>query len=237
MDEDGKAFMRFKMDGGKTSDFLARYSSGLNMDELDTENDVQVDMVVMHYLTKVQGLSGTDLEDQLELLSTNGKKKARAEQYFQKIKDSEKKAKEDLIKQTNDAAKRKSETDKAFNNDLIAAIKATDKVKGLKLSKDEKPKLIKFLTHGTVEVANKKYIPGFQAQLVKVIKASTPEDRESLLAIAKILQDNFDFKDLDTAIETKVTNRVQSRLARDKKENRNSTSRKSAASLADKFGK
>lgn len=217
MDDDGKAFIKFKKNGGNTLDFISVYVDSPVPDfggkEFDASNETHRKVVLETYLTLVEKLDDEELSDRLSYLKENGKDKAISEKYYNKLVDIDAKQKEALLKQAEDNAKEREENSKKFNKTLSEALNKVDSVGKFKITKEDKKKLVDLITKPTVKVAKNKYIPSFHNKLGTILKAGTPEALNKLILLAKLVENDFDVKDLVTKVETEVTGRVKSKLA------------------------
>lgn len=216
MDDDGKAFIRFKKNGGNTADFISVYVDSPVPDfggkEFDPKNETHRKVVLETYLTLVEKLDDEELADRLTWLKENGKDQAMSEKYYGKLTDIDAKQKAALLKHAEDKAKEREESTKAFNKNLQDVLNKTDVVGKIKITKDDKKKLADLITKPTVKVGKNKYIPSFHSKLGTILRAGTPEDTAKLIVLAKLVEGDFDIKDLVTKVETEVTNKVKSKI-------------------------
>lgn len=215
MDDDGKAFLKFKRNGGHTADFLRIYAQpSLGIEAFDKENKDQVKKVIRHYLAVVKGEEDTEeIESQIEYLEENGRAKTTAEKYFNKIQEHEATERAALLAKQQQANESREEGIKAFNKDFKETLKATDEFKGFKFSAEDKKKLDDSVLKPTVKVGKNKFIPKFNYQLTEILRAGTPEARQKLLLLAKLVDSDFDMSDFATKVKSTVVKDAKSRLA------------------------
>lgn len=222
MDDDGKAFIRFKKNGGNTSDFISIYVDSPLPDfggkEFDAKNETHRKVVLETYLTLVEKLDDEELEDRLTWLKENGKDQAMSEKYYGKLADIDAKQKAALLKHAEDKAKEREDSTKAFNKNLQETLNKIDVVGKIKITKEDKKRLGDLITKPTVKVGKNKYVPSFHSKLGAILKADTPENTSKLILLAKLIEGDFDIKDLVAKVETDVTKKVKSKL-RDAKNN------------------
>lgn len=217
MDEDGKAFMKHKVRGGSTKDFIETYyGSGIDYDKFDPEDAAQVDELNRFYVSTVEGLKGDDLEDRLQGLKDSGKAKAKATDWASKLQKIENKAKEDLAAKVEEDYNKKKENTKKFNESLIDALDKVSTVGGFTISKEDKKKLAPFMTKATVKVGKDQYVPPLQIKLAAILNPKNKESREKLIVLAKLVENDFDISDLVPKIETTVIKRANKLLQRSK---------------------
>lgn len=237
MDEDGKAFIKFKKDGGKTSDFFHIYSNrSFDIDQFDEDNEAHVNKVLKHYLTQVEKLDESDMNDRLEWLKEGGKEKAYAKKYFGIIENDRKTLKEKITKAQAEAAKEREDALKEFQTSFTEVLSKTESVGAFAITKTDQKELTSYVIKPTVKVGKNKYIPQFQKDIANIFKAETEEDKKKLLLLAKLVKTGFDVKDLVTQVETEVTKKAKSKLA-DAKRNIKPSSSGSAGkkSISDYF--
>lgn len=212
LDEDGKEFLKFKRNGGKTSDFLATYSIGFNIEEFDEADEAQRTKVISHYLSTVEKLDADEIADKMAWLKEGGKEKTTAAKYFTKIKEQEQTQRANLLKAEEDAATARAETAKKFNTELKDVLNKTEAVGSFQITKVEQKELDSYITKPTVKVGKNRYVPSFNADIAKIFKADTPETKQKLILLAKLVKTDFDVKDLITTVETTVTKKAKSKL-------------------------
>jgi hypothetical protein len=213
MDEDGKAFVRFKQAGGRTSDFLTHFATGLDIETFDDSDDKQVQQVINYYLTNIEKLDGEELVDRATYIKDSGKQKATATKWFNKIKDEEKERKELILKTVEDNKKKQEDAHKKFAEGLTKVISETETVGVFPITKAEQKELPAYINKPVVKVGKSKYVPQFQSDLSQILRGETVEDQKKLAILAKLVKNNFDIKDLVAKVETKVTKKSKSALA------------------------
>lgn len=212
MDDEGKAFLKFKRDGGRTVDFLASYQNSLDIEELNEEDAEQVSQVLSHYLSAVEGLDAEELKDRLAWLKETGKEKAYAKKYFKAIEEDREEKQEAVVKAQEKAAKKKEEDTITFNKTLEKVISETEAVGEFTFTAEDKKKLGPYITKPSVKVGANKYVPAFQYKVAEIFRAETPEAQQRLLLLAKLVESDFDIKDVVTKKKTEVTKVIKSKL-------------------------
>jgi hypothetical protein len=212
LDEDGKKFLKFKKDGGDTADFLATYQTQVDFEALDLENPEHVTTALRLYLTNVEKLEGEDLTDRLAWLKEGGKEKTYAAKYVNDAKKAGEKQREALLKAQEKLNNDREESRKKFNESLVETAAKTEQVGDFVITKAEQKELGTYLTKPTVKVGKNKYIPAFQAEMAEIFKAETPEAKQKLILVAKLVKTNFDVTDLKTRKKTEVIKNTESKL-------------------------
>ena len=211
MDEDGKEFLKFKKNGGKSSDFIKVIGNGLDIDKFDADNIKQQEAIVEFYLLN-DGKDEEEIETQLDYLKTSGKLAKMSEKYFNTIKKVEKENKEKLIKYQEESAKKKEKDIKEFNARIKSVITSTDKVGAFPISKADHKLLTDFITSPTIKVGKNSFIPQFNASLGKILNPKTDADVKKLILLGKLLKNDFDISDVVLTKNTEQTQQVRSAL-------------------------
>jgi hypothetical protein len=238
LDDDAKNFIKFKKNGGKTSDFLNTYAvnASLDLEALDPEKKEDQTKIARHYLSTVENLEGEDLEDRLEWLEESGKFKTKSGSYLKKLKELDKQAKDQLIADQAKASKLREENAKKFSEQFNKVLLKTEKVGIIPFTKSDAD-LGDYINKPKVKVGKDRYIPQFQADIAEIFKAETDEAKQQLAAIAKIIRKKFVLEDLVTKTQTVVTRQAKSKLAEVKAQGKNlkSSGGYSKKSLSDFF--
>jgi hypothetical protein len=207
--------------GGNARSFLSQISKRFSLDELDVENDTQVNKTLTHYFSVFEKTDEEDIADKIKWLEDSGKKKAYATKYFKLIKDAEKEEELNMLKEQKLANDNKIKEVKEFQESLKDIISKTETVGSFPINKKEHKEILDYIVKPTVKVGKDNYVPEFNVKLGKVLKGTTEKDKKQLIAIAKILKEDFNLADLMTSVETQVTSRAKSRISSGKNSIRN----------------
>lgn len=216
MDDDGKRFLKFKKDGGRTADFITSFIPGLNIEELDEANEAQVQAVLRYYLSNIERKDAEEVEDRIKWLKEGGKEKAYATKYFTSIKKDEEKAKKALIDAQANAAKEKDDSAKEFNAELKEVLSKTEKIGSFPISKADQRDLDAYITKPTIKVGKNKYVPAFQAAIAKIFGAETKVQKQRLILLAKLVRDDFDVSSVEKEAKTEKVKEARSTLTKSK---------------------
>lgn len=211
LDDEGKAFLKHKKAGGSTQDFIQVYGSSISIDGVNLEEDKDQDTVLTHYMRTVDAMDEEEISDRIEWLKENGKKKAFAEKYLNKLKEIDTERKTALTERANQMSKQREESAKKFNEDLDKELNSTESVGSFNFSKVDKKGLLNYITKPTVKVGKNKYITEFQAELGEIFKGEG-ENKKKLLLLAKLVKTQFDVKDLIAETKTNVVKDAKSKL-------------------------
>lgn len=225
LDDEGIAFLKFKKNGGgSTADFLRIYGqSNLGLDSIDIDKEEDQDKIIRQYASSIEKMDSEEISDKIEWLKENGKKKAFAEKYLNKLSEMDKANKEALIKQAEDFARQRDEDIKNFNLSIKEELDKTESVKDFDFSKVDKKELTNYITRPTVKVGKNRFITQFQADLGKIFNGKE-DNKQSLLLLAKLVKTDFDIRDIVEKTKTKVTKEAKSKLQQARQVTRPSSS-------------
>ena len=203
LDEDALAFIKFKIQGGNTADFFKVYRESTQITLGDIESEDYQDELIRYQLQK-EGWDKDEIEDRLEYLTESNKKSKFAEKYFTKLEQEIETQKQNLTKQ---AEKQKQTTrlqEEEFKNSIKETLDSNTEIKGLKISDKDKGTILNFLTKKDQKIDNNTSITGFQRKLSEVFK-----DPNKIVLLAKLVNDDFDFSQLEKSSVTKKTKEVK----------------------------
>lgn len=214
MDEEGKAFLKFKKEGGNTKVFLNTYGRSLDIEEFDEANPTQVNKVLRHYIS--QYLTPTDdeeIEDQIKYLQDSGKDKATAKKYYNIIIKDDKDQKEKIQKIQESNRKKKEDAAKEWEEEFSSYLGKTDKIGEIfTLTKAEQKELNTFINKPTVKIGANKFSPQLNVEINRILNGEKDKDKEDLILLAKIIKDKFKFPSVITKVKTEVTKEAKTRL-------------------------
>lgn len=207
--EDGKAYIKFLKNGGKTSQFLQVFAQpSFELEELDEDNEKQIKKVLKYYVENYEDNDPEDVADRIKFIEDSGKAKTQAKKFFKIIKEEETERKESLLREQEKADTLKAKNAEKFKTRVADALKK-EAVGVLKLTKEDKAILEPFINKPSVKVGKGKYIPAFQVALAKTLRAETPEDLDALIFLAKLYKDGFNIEGLVTNVKTGVTKEIR----------------------------
>lgn len=206
LDEDAQAFVKFKLNGGNTRDFLDVYLKESELPEGNIEDEDFQDEVIRYQLRQ-EDYDHDEIEDMLENLTNSGRKKQRAEKYYKRIEANLNKEKEQILLRQEQERKLAIEKENKYTEDVKKILTESKDLGGLKVTDKEKVDLFNFLTKRSVKVNDSYSVTGFQKKL-----ADTINDKGKLVLLAKLLHSDFNFDSLKKQVETATTRKVRSNL-------------------------
>ena len=231
LDEDARAFIKFKRDGGKTSDFFDIYREVSDIPEGDIEDESYQDNVIRYQL-ELEGWDNDEIEDRLEYLKESGKKLVQAKKYEAKIKEQKEEDKKRLLEETEKQNKNKALQEESYKKEIKSVLDTTEEIKGFKITPQEKSVILNMLTKKDYKTPNKTFITGFQKKLAEAF-----QDSEKTILLAKLLNNDFDFSQFEKKVIDKKTKEIKTNLEqrRDLKSPNFGSSLSGKKSLADFF--
>jgi hypothetical protein len=208
MDEDAIAFLKFKKNGGKTSDFLNAYNKFNSTPSGDLDDESYQESVVKHGM-KLEGYDDEDIEDKIEWLKEGSKLKRHAQKYESKIENAKSIEKEKIVKQQKLQAQEQAKQRERLSQELKDKLEDTDTIGQFTFSKKDKKNLHSYMTRANVKVGKDTYMTQMQTDLQNVF-----QDPEKILIIAKLLRNDFDVSDVIRDTETKVTRKTKDKIER-----------------------
>lgn len=203
LDEDAQAFIKFKIQGGNTADFFKTYQNNSQITLGDIEDENYQDQLIRYQLQK-EGWDKDEIEDRLEYLTESNKKSKFAEKYFTKLEQEIETQKQNLNKQAEEQRQKAKLQEEEFKASIKDTLDANSEIKGLKLSDKDKGTILNFLTKKDQKIDNNTSITGFQRKLSEVFK-----DPNKIVLLAKLVNDDFDFSQLEKSSVTKKTKEVK----------------------------
>jgi len=219
LDEDGAAFLKHKKEGGSTSDFFKTYGQNTGAPTGDLDDEHYQEKVSRYYYSNIEGEDPEDIDDKIEWLKDSGKLEKYAQKFDQKIKDTDKLQKENLVKATKNASKTAEESKLAFTNSVQETLDKTDQVDNFTFTKERKKSLFPFITKQTVKVGKNKYITGMQSKLGTALR-----DPEKMLLLAHLLENDFNVEAVINNGNTVRTKKLKDDIQRKKTSVRPSSS-------------
>ena len=202
LDEDAKAFIKFKIQGGDTSEFFKTYQSTSEITLGDIEDEDYQDNLIRYQLQK-EGWDKDEIEDRLEFLTESNKKSKFAERYHDRLIKEQEKEKQALVKQTEEQKIRAKQQEEQFRSSIKDTLDANKEINGIKFTDKDKGNLINFLTKRE-KLEDGRVITGFQRKL-----SESFNDPKKIALLAKILNDDFDFSSFEKSAITKKTKEIK----------------------------
>ena len=202
LDEDAKAFIKFKIQGGDTSEFFKTYQNTSEITLGDIEDEDYQDNLIRYQLQK-EGWDKDEIEDRLEFLTESNKKSKFAERYHDRLIKEQEKEKQALVKQAEEQKIRAKQQEEQFRVSIKDTLDTNKEINGIKFTDKDKNNLINFLTKKE-KLEDGRVITGFQRKL-----SESFNDPKKIALLAKILNDDFDFSSFEKSAITKKTKEIK----------------------------
>ena len=202
LDEDAQAFIKFKLQGGNTSEFFKTYQNTSEITLGDIEDEDYQDSLIRYQLQK-EGWDRDEIEDRLEFLTESNKKSKFAEKYHDRLVQEQEKEKQALVKQAEEQKTRARQQEEQFKTSIKETLDTNKEINGIKFSDKDKNGLINFLTKKE-KLEDGRIVTGFQRKL-----SESFSDPKKIALLAKILNDDFDFSSFEKSAITKKTKEIK----------------------------
>ena len=202
LDEDAQAFIKFKLQGGNTSEFFKTYQNTSEITLGDIEDEDYQDSLIRYQLQK-EGWDRDEIEDRLEFLTESNKKSKFAEKYHDRLVQEQEKEKQALVKQAEEQKTRARQQEEQFKTSIKETLDTNKDINGIKFSDKDKNGLINFLTKKE-KLEDGRVVTGFQRKL-----SESFSDPKKIALLAKILNDDFDFSSFEKSAITKKTKEIK----------------------------
>ena len=202
LDEDAKAFIKFKIQGGNTSDFFKTYQNTSEITPGDIEDEDYQDTLIRYQLNK-EGWDKDEIEDRLEFLTESNKKAKFAERYHDRFMKEQAQEKQALTKQAEEQKTRAKQQEEQFRTSIKDILDSNKEINGIKFTDKDKGNLVNFLTKKE-KLEDGRVITGFQKKL-----SESFNDPKKIALLAKILNDDFDFSSFEKSAITKKTKEIK----------------------------
>ena len=206
LDEDAKAFIKFKIQGGDTSEFFKTYSANSELGLGDISDENYQDKVIRTQLQK-DGWDAEEIEDRLEYLTESGKKEKTAQKYFSKLEKEVELQKQSLETRIQEDKQRVKQQEEQFKTSIKDILDTNTDIKGIKISDKDKGIILNLLTKKDQKVDDKRSVTGFQKKLSEVFN-----DPSKIVLLAKLVNDDFDFSAFEKSVVTKKTREVKKNI-------------------------
>ena len=202
LDEDAQAFIKFKLQGGNTTDFFKTYQNASEIAPGNIEDEDYQDSLIRYQLEK-EGWDRDEIEDRLEFLTESNKKSKFAEKYHNRLIQEQEKEKQALVKQAEEQKARAKQQEEQFRVSIKDTLDTNKEINGIKFSDKDKNGLINFLTKRE-KLEDGRVVTGFQRKL-----SESFSDPKKIALLAKILNDDFDFSSFEKSAITKKTKEIK----------------------------
>lgn len=210
-DEEGKAFIEFKKNGGSTVDFLKLYMDQVDLPVESIDSPEKQEEILRYYLKTVEEMTIDEINEELDVIKERNQLEKRATKVFKKINDSIEVERQASLDRQAAIAKDRQENREKFITKLNTTLETVDSIKDIPLSTTDKKKLVGYIVNPTVNIEGKKVTP-VQAKISEIYS-----DPEKLLLFTKMIMSDFDFSVIAKKKETEATKKALSVVSSRKK--------------------
>ena len=199
LDEDAKAFLKFKKEGGNTKEFFKFYNTTSQIPELDSTDERSQKKFLEYYYRTYEQMDEDEIDDKIQWLEETGKLSKYAEKYNDNVSEESEKYREKLLENQKIAAKQQEENRKQLVKDLKQVIDTNVEIKDWAITPKDKKELHPYMTKASVKIGNNQFLTQFQSDLQDIFK-----NKEKMILLAKIISSDFDVKDIKAKAKTEV---------------------------------
>jgi hypothetical protein len=200
--EEGKAYIEFMRNGGKTADFIKLYlaDSELPVQNIDSEKNQEI--FLRYYLQTTDELSDDEIDEEIESIKEKGQLEKKAKRAFTKVNNMLVEERQTAIEQQKQIRKEEEQNRKQFITSLSSILKTKNNIQNFNITDKDRKELVANITIPSVVVGKNKITP-IQAKLNEIYK-----DPEKLILFSKLVMNDFDTTDLEKSLETQTTKRT-----------------------------
>ena len=229
-DDEAKAFINFKKEGGNTRDFFRMYQQISEVPSPIVGDDNSHEKFLKYYYAAYEQMDQEEIQDRLDYLKERGKLENYSMKFHGKVEAQQQEEKEKMVEQQKQLAIQQEQRRQALSSDLKEVIDTSEEIKGFPITPKDKKSLHKYMTKAVKKVGPNQYLTKLQSDLQEAFK-----DKQKLVLIAKLLQNDFDISYLKNKAITEETKKQKEKLSNSKVKKRSSGTSKNSKGLADFF--
>lgn len=201
--ETGAEFLKYLRSGGDPSNFLKMQASLGGLPEGDI-SDERYQENVIRYTLAGEDWDAEEIEDRVAMLKENGKLEKVALKYDTRVREERARAQEELINEQKEQERVRKENFKQYKNSLLEVAKTKSEINGFRLTPAKATKLVENITKASVTTETGQTLSKFQNDLNQSLK-----DPEKVLLLAMLVDNNFDFSQIQKQAENKTAKEVK----------------------------
>lgn len=207
--EEVKNIIKYVHNGGDYRDFINNLNESSSISEDIDLDDEKNQEKVMRVLLQEDGQDEEEIDTQIEFLKDTGKLSSISQKKFDRWKGNKEKESQKLIEQQKQQKALAKENQLQFKKSISNLLMETEEIKGLSVSQKEIKELPNYISNTSVKLQDGRQITPFYRDLFESLK-----DPEKLVALAKLVRNDFDFGDIKKGIVTKQTQKLKEDLQR-----------------------
>ena len=201
--ETGAEFLKYLRSGGDPSNFLKMQASLGGLPEGDI-SDERYQENVIRYTLAGEDWDAEEIEDRVAMLKENGKLEKVALKYDTKVREERARAQEELVNEQKEQEKVRKENFRQYKNSLLEVAKTKSEINGFRITPAKANKLVENITKASVTTETGQTLSKFQNDLNQSLK-----DPEKVLLLAMLVDNNFDFSQIQKQAENKTAKEVK----------------------------
>ena len=215
--ESVKNLVRFTAKGGNPEDYFDLVSRGKEenisskLDISKEENQVKF----LAYKLREEGHDEDFIEEHIEFLKDRGTLEKVASKSFTSWKEEKEEEEAIIVEKQKEVLKKTREKQVQYKKDIASTLSSNTDLKGLKITKQDVKELPEYISSPTVKLEDGRQITPFYKDLFEAIK-----DPNKVAILAKLVKNDFDFKDIKAKAATETTIKVKEDLQRQKEKNK-----------------
>ena len=206
-----KNLVKFAAKGGDVDEYLANVSKtssqGLSKN-LDMTKEANQEKF-MRYKLAQEGNDEEYIDFQIETMKDSGKLESLSTKAFEPWKKKEEEKDAELVKGQSQKIQQAKQNALNFKRDITKHVGEIGEINGLKFTRQDTKELPDYITSATETLEDGRQISPFYKELGEALR-----DKDKILVVAKLLKSNFNFKDIEKAATTKVTQNVKQNIQR-----------------------
>lgn len=211
LDDDAKAFLKFKKEGGDTKQFFKLYNEISQIPTPTIGDSKSEERFLKYYYKSYEDMDDEDIEDKIEFLKETGKLSKYAQKYHENVEEEIQNNREEAVKKQQYYQQQQEEQRRLYVKELKTIIDEKDSISDWSLTQKDKKVLHGYMTKGTVKVSDNQYLTQFQHDLQQVFK-----DKEKTILLAKLISSNFDITDIKEKAKTELVRETKNKLGTSK---------------------
>lgn len=207
-----KNIIKFVHNGGDLNEILSQYSDTAEiLENVDLEDATDQEKVIRALLLD-DGEDEELIESQIEFYKDSGKLKTVSNKLYNKWKENREAAIAENVERQEQARKQAIENQRRFKREISEYVSENKNIKGLSIGKADISELPEYIGNASVKLEDGRAITPFYRDLFESMK-----DKESLVILAKLVKNKFDFSDIKRDVVTKQTKEVKQDIQRQKR--------------------
>lgn len=205
-DDDGKLFLEFKKNGGETSAFFERYKDLAKRPIYTANDDSSAESVARYYLKEVSALPMAEIEERLEFMKEKGRLHTTVSQYDTHLNQVDERKKQDLLSIEVENKKAYERNVQSFNESVKNSLFNADSF--TEFPDFNSGHIMQNITKPIMKGENK----GNTQLNVQLAALFSSNDKTKLAKLAYILDKDFDFSSLKSALKDGVISSEQKKI-------------------------